>query len=106
MSQKTIEEQEINGVSRRVFLRTTLLVPVGFWFSGSDAAMVLPQLGEDDPAARSLGYTHISDSDEKTCSNCGLFKGDSGEEWGECSIFPKKVVSATGWCNSWVARAD
>lgn len=102
MGHKPIEEHEKKGVPRRVFLQTTLFVPAGFLFFGSDAAMGLPKLGEDDPRARALGYTHISDSEENTCSNCGLYHGDPGEEWGECSIFPKKVVSATGWCSSWV----
>ena len=106
MGQKLIDEQKKKGVPRRVFLRTTLLVPIGFWFAGSDAATGFPKLGEDDPTARSLGYTHISDSEEKTCSNCGLYQGDPGEEWGECSLFPKKVVSASGWCSSWVAGSE
>jgi len=49
----------------------------------------LPQLNPEDPAAKSLMYTHQS----------------ADAEWGACVIFPKKLVSAGGICNSWFKRA-
>ena len=106
MRQKSIEKQERKGLPRRIFLQSALYASAGFWIAGSGAAVALPELGEDDPVATALGYTHFSDNEEKTCANCGLYQGDPGKEWGECSIFPKRVVSAAGWCNSWIASSN
>jgi len=32
--------------------------------------------------------------------------GVADAEWGACMIFPKKLVSAGGVCNSWFKRAS
>jgi hypothetical protein len=68
------------------------------------------QLSEDDPTAKALSYVHdASASDKRTddtalCSNCNLYQGADGEEWGPCAIFPGKLVKADGWCASWVKK--
>jgi hypothetical protein len=69
---------------------------------------------EDDPQAQSLGYRHdattVDASDYErfeagqACSNCLLFQGGEGDEWGLCSIFPGREVKATGWCNVYAPK--
>ena len=75
----------------------------------------MPRLSEDDPAARALGYRHAtSDVDQaafprheldQKCSNCALYTGGGGDQWGGCDIFPGKLVNADGWCNAWAPKA-
>lgn len=73
------------------------------------------RLAENDPQAVALGYVHDATKlDAKKfpryaagqlCSNCQLFQGKSGEEWGPCSAFAGKLVNAKGWCSAWVKKA-
>lgn len=70
------------------------------------------RLSEDDPSAVALKYVHdaaqadASQRGEKElCSNCQLYKGSDGAEWGPCAIFPGKEVAAKGWCTAWVASS-
>lgn len=106
MHQESIDEFSQCDIARRIFVQALAIAPAMMWYGGPVNAEEYPALGENDPAALSLGYTHISDSNEKNCANCRLYQGELGAEWGQCSIFPKKVVSASGWCKSWVANAD
>lgn len=69
---------------------------------------------EDEEMAKELGYVHdaseVDPSQSPTyeegqlCSNCQLFHGQEGEEWGACDIFGGRLVNAQGWCSSWVRR--
>ena len=78
-------------------------------------AQEMPRLSEDDPAARALGYRHdAADVDTEafprynpgnTCGNCSLFMATDGSSWAGCPIFRGRLVSAEGWCTSWVARS-
>ena len=71
----------------------------------------LPNVSEDDPIAVSLKYVHdASKSGDRSntdalCSNCHLYTGEEGSEWGPCSIFPGKSVNANGWCAAWVKKS-
>lgn len=74
----------------------------------------LPQLNEDDPMAKALGYrkdaTKVdaakfpkrAGAEGKTqfCKNCMFYNSPSGKS-GKCQIFVGKEVMAMGWCNSW-----
>ena len=76
-----------------------------------------PQLAEDDPQAKALGYKHdaaavdtnafpkkaAAGGDSQICGNCTLYT-DDGSDWGPCSIFPGKLVAKAGWCNVWAAK--
>ena len=72
------------------------------------------RLAEDDAQARSLGYRHNATTVDtavyeryqagQACSNCMLFQGGEGAEWGACSIFPGKAVKATGWCSVYAPK--
>lgn len=74
----------------------------------------LPKLSEDDVQATSLNYKHIaSDVDPsqnpryqegQLCSNCQVYQGKDGEEWGPCAIFAGKAVAAGGWCTAYAPK--
>ncbi len=69
------------------------------------ASSHLPQLDPNDATAKALAYTHQSTTDGQICKNCQLLKGDDAA-WGECAIFPGKLVNAQGWCKSWFKKAS
>lgn len=110
MSKKEVDV----ATSRRGFVKGALgvvaAVPLAAVLRGRDAvAQDLPKVSEDDPQAQALGYVHNAAESDKAgegqnCANCQLFSGGDAE-WGPCSIFPGKAVSAKGWCATWVQRA-
>jgi hypothetical protein len=69
---------------------------------------------EDDELAQQLGYKHDAsevDPSEwpdyepgEVCANCQLYHGEQGAEWGPCDIFGGQLVSANGWCMSWLEK--
>jgi hypothetical protein len=69
---------------------------------------------EDDELAQQLGYKEdASEVDPNewpdyqeghTCANCQLYRGEEGAEWGPCDIFGGRLVSAKGWCMSWLEK--
>ena len=79
-------------------------------------------LSVDDPQAKALHYVEDATAnspagrqDHQFCSNCQIFTGTPGSEWGPCAIFsyrthPKThapfLVSAKGWCDGWAPRAS
>jgi len=73
-----------------------------------------PHLSLADPTAVALAYhDDASKVDPKqfpnykagqTCSTCLQLKGDAGQAWRPCTLFPGKLVNATGWCRVWVKR--
>ncbi|MCC5865544.1 MAG: high-potential iron-sulfur protein [Wenzhouxiangella sp.] len=80
------------------------------------ASQALPELELDNPTARALGYQHdanLIDAQQypqrqpsHLCSNCALYSGREGDEWGPCSLFPGKAVNAGGWCTAWAPRGS
>ncbi len=78
------------------------------------AASEPPHLMPSDPTAVALGYhADATQVDPKqftnykpgeTCSTCLQLKGDAGQPWRPCNLFPGKLVSANGWCRVWVKR--
>jgi len=76
------------------FISGALIVPLsGLMLPRPARAADMPKLSPDDPAAKSLMYAHESPDGDKLCSGC------------PCVIFPEKVVSARGVCNSWFKKA-
>jgi hypothetical protein len=74
-------------------------------------ALADERLSEDDAQARALHYRHDAadvehaDYEEgRTCANCQLYTDADAEDWGPCSAFPGRLVSANGWCTAWVPR--
>ena len=78
-------------------------------FSGS--AQAADMLSESDPTAVALKYkmdaTKAADRKDATalCSNCNFYSGKPSDANGPCSVFGGKLVSAKGWCSSWVKKA-
>jgi hypothetical protein len=72
---------------------------------GSALAADAPKLDLEDPTAKALEYVHESPDTTKLCVGCQFYTGAAGAEWGPCAIFPGKLVSAKGWCKSWVVKA-
>jgi hypothetical protein len=85
----------------------------------------VPAVDPEDPQAKALYYVpDAADLDQQglnlpadtgqRCSNCQLFSGTPGAEWGPCAIFSYRtdprtkqnlVVSSEGWCKAWAPRA-
>lgn len=75
----------------------------------------MPKLDEKDPQAESLAYRHDATTVDpaknpryksgQLCSNCILYQGKDGEQWGGCSIFPGRLVNADGWCNVYAPKS-
>lgn len=86
--------------------KATLAIPlVGLLQTADVLATDAPKLSPDDPAAKSLGYTHESGDSARACAGCQFYTGAAGDEWGSCVIFPGKLVNARGLCQSWYAKA-
>jgi hypothetical protein len=64
-----------------------------------------PRLDPGASAAKSLMYTHESTDANRICSGCQFYSDATASDWGPCVIFPDKLVSASGVCNSWFKRA-
>ena len=78
----------------------------------SHAKSVAPErLDAKDPAALKLSY--VSDAAQvdtkkhpeyvsgSTCDNCLQLQGSAGDSYRPCKLFPGKLVSVGGWCQSW-----
>lgn len=80
-------------------------------------AAALPHVGPGDPTATALAYVENAQGldPKKTpnykpgekCGNClqSKGKGNDGDAWIGCTLFPGKAVSAQGWCRAYVARS-
>ena len=96
--------------TRRLFVRAlgsgAMVIPLSSLIPGGFAqAASTPKLSPDDPAAKSLGYTHASTDAAKRCAGCQFYSGAASDEWGSCVIFADKLVNSQGLCNSWYAKA-
>lgn len=108
MSNSTVDKKRRSLLGLAV---ASAVVPVSaLIYSRGAAGADLPQLSEDDPSAKALGYVHDANSapaDKRKagtfCKNCNLIKGAEGT-WRGCAIFPGKAVNADGWCAAWVGR--
>lgn len=96
---------------RRVMLGLAagaLSLPVVFRAQAAD----LPKLTLDDPAAQALKYVEDASTlaagarggDDRNCASCNFYTAPDQPEWGPCTLFPGKAVSASGWCSGWVKR--
>jgi len=72
-----------------------------------------------DPTALALEYRHDATVEyrkkgdkepkvpmapkDQTCANCQFIQADIGD-WRLCQLFPGKLVSAEGWCASWMKK--
>jgi hypothetical protein len=76
-------------------------------------------VAESEPLAQAMGYvTDASRADttkfpkrageagaKQFCHSCALYGGEADSPSAPCSIFQNRLVSGSGWCNAWVAKA-
>ena len=94
--------------TRRHFLTTlgagAIAIPLSsLALPGVAFAADTPKVDPEDQLAKALAYVHDSPYSAKRCAQCQLYKGSGSAEWGECVIFPGKLVNSKGWCSSWSA---
>ena len=103
------------------FAGTAVMAPVLLMSLGSTQAFAeegrrkKAEVGTDsnmvdlkDPTAKAVGYVETSKLPDKNCANCSLFvktEMKNGREVGTCALFPKKLVLAKAYCNSWAKKA-
>ncbi len=109
MSQSNIDQKRRHAL--KMAAASVVAVPLaGLVTRGTAFAGELPQLSEDDTAAKALSYVHDAANapagkrrDGTYCKNCNLIKEKEGT-WRGCAIFPGKAVNENGWCAGWVGR--
>ena len=102
--------------ARRQFLRTTLVataaVMAGATIREAFGAGDMPHLTDADPTAKAMDYVDDATASKNelykpgsVCANCQLYSGDAAG-YGNCQLFPGKLVSAKGWCTSYTRKAS
>jgi hypothetical protein len=93
----------------RTFIRVlgtgVITIPLGVLTSQIVMAADIPKLDPEGSAAKALAYVHESADGDRSCLKCQFYTKGSEVNWGNCVIFPEKLVSARGLCNSWYAKA-
>ena len=93
--------------ARRHFLKGLAVIPVASiagYQATAHAGGHGTMLSTDDPTAKALGYVETSVVAGKNCANCNLYSGAGDAKAGPCTIFPGKLVTAAGYCNSWIPK--
>jgi hypothetical protein len=90
-------------------------VPAPVTAAPPSATSALPMVNTKDALAVSLGYVDDAANADRVkyanyvpasqCSNCALYMGKAGEASGGCPLFQGQLVTAMGWCSSWVKKA-
>ncbi len=104
------------GLSRRQLLQAALVSPAalaGCATTPLDSGM--QRLRAEDPVARSLLYVPdtrqvpagnpLAARHESTqrCAGCVHVRGNAGDTWRPCPVFPARLVNADGWCSVWAS---
>ncbi|MDZ7749110.1 MAG: high-potential iron-sulfur protein [Halofilum sp. (in: g-proteobacteria)] len=101
---------------RRRFIRIAfggaIAVPLaGLIAPRETRAATKPKLDLGSKTAQRLDYTPNAESSTNpkreqgaNCANCVHFRGDPGDAWASCNIFPDHRVGAHGWCEAWVGK--
>jgi len=73
-----------------------------------------PLVNTQDALAVSLGYVDDVNNVDRAkypsyvpgsqCSNCARYAGQAGAASGACEVFQGQLVTAMGWCSSWVKK--
>lgn len=102
--------------ARRQFLKTTLVaiaaVMAGATIRKAFGAGDMPHLTDADPTAKAMDYVDDATTSKNklykpgsVCANCQLYSGGP-TGYGDCQLFPGKLVSAKGWCTSYTPKAS
>lgn len=101
---------------RRHFLKTTIIataaVMAGATIRKAFGAGDMPRLTVADPTAKAMDYVDNATTSKNklykpgsVCANCQLYSGGASG-YGDCQLFPGKLVSAKGWCTSYTRKAS
>jgi len=103
-----------SALSRRQLLQAALAAPVALAAGCATTAGTGEQrLRAEDPVARSLLYVQdttkvpagnpLAARHEPTqrCAGCIHVRGNAGDTWRPCPVFPARLVNANGWCSVW-----
>jgi High potential iron-sulfur protein len=71
--------------------------------AGADDRLVT-EIPANATMVQTLHYVNQSPKTDQRCEICQLFTARRGGR-GKCQLFPQGLVSAQGWCQSWVQRA-
>lgn len=102
--------------ARRKFLKTTIVataaVMAGATIRKALGTGDMPHLTDTDPTAKAMGYVDDAATSKNklyrpgsVCANCQLYSGGTAG-YGDCQLFPGKLVSARGWCTSYTRKAS
>jgi hypothetical protein len=106
-NQKTME-------TRRLFLKTTVVATAAVMAGGTMRKLFAaePHLTDADPTAKAMDYVEDATTSKNKlykpgsiCANCQLYTGGTSG-YGNCQLFPGKLVSAKGWCTSYTVKGS
>ena len=99
--------------TRRQFLKTAIVAGASV-MAGSMLRPLLadePHLTIADPTAQAMDYVEDATTSKNAlykpnsvCANCQLYTGGA-TGYGNCQLFPGKLVNARGWCTSYTRKA-
>jgi hypothetical protein len=105
-----------SGLSRRQLLQAALAAPIGLAGCATTPATGVQRLRAEDPVARSLLYVPDTrrvpagnplaarHDPTQRCAGCIHVRGNAGDTWRPCPVFPARLVNADGWCSVWAPR--
>lgn len=97
---------------RRRFMKTVVIAIAAAVAGGATRKLPAeePHLTDADPTAKAMDYTEDAAASKNTlykpgsvCANCRLYTGGA-IGYGECQLFPGKLVNAKGWCTSYTRK--
>lgn len=100
--------------ARRQFMKTVIIASATAAAGGAMRKLFAaePHLTIADPTAKAMDYVEDATTSknklykpESACANCQLYSGGTAG-YGDCQIFPGKLVNARGWCTSYTRKAS
>jgi hypothetical protein len=100
---------------RQLLLAATALAPAAAVAATPADYAGIQRLNQDDPVARSLLYREDTrqvpsehplagnHKPQNKCANCVQLRGNAGDTWRPCPVFPGRLVNAGGWCSVWAS---
>lgn len=104
-------------LGRRELLQAVVLAPAALAGCAATPTATTPtgirRLSAEDPVARSLLYVPdtrrvpadhpLAARHEATqrCAACVHVRGNPGDAWRPCPVFPARLVNQGGWCSVW-----
>ncbi len=100
--------------TRRQFLKTAVVAGAAVITGGVVRQLFAaePQLTDADSTAKAMDYVEDGTTSKNAlykpgsvCANCQLYTGGA-TGYGNCQLFPGRLVNAKGWCTSYTRKAS